>query len=189
MIHVPNDKLILEILALLVALVAAVIDVRTTLIPNRLTFPSTLVALILRTIFGGWGMAGLLDGLIGAVLGVFITYATGGWNKKMWFGDSKLMMAMGAFLGWGDVLLVMLYFSIAWGLIAAYRIGRVVPWKLIFGAIVAKQAGGNMFTPEDAKRIQGVMKSKIPIGPAIAAGVLLAELLRTQTLEFMGFIK
>jgi len=189
LIHIANDKLILQICALVVAIVAAVIDVRTTKIPNAVTFPATLVALIMRTLFGGFGMDGFCDGLLGAFLGIFLTFVSGGWNHKMWFGDSKLMMAVGAFLGWVDILIVMMYFSIAWGAIAVWRIGSVVPWKTIIGSVIAKQGGGEMFSPEDAKKIQGRMQAKIPIGPAIAAGVLLAELLKHQTLEFMGLAK
>ncbi|HEY9777952.1 MAG TPA: A24 family peptidase [Planktothrix sp.] len=189
MIHVEHDKLILQICALVVAIVAAIIDVRTTKIPNVITFPATIIALIMRALFGGFGMDGLLDGFLGALLGIFLTYFGGGMRKKMYFGDSKLMMACGAFLGWVNIIIVMMYFSICWGAIAVWRIGTVIPWKSIIGSVFAQQAGGDLFSPEDAKKVQARMQALIPIGPAIAVGVLITELFGQQTLEFMGLAK
>ncbi|HEY9719562.1 MAG TPA: A24 family peptidase [Trichormus sp.] len=189
----PSHELILQGIALAVATVGAIIDVRTTKIPNLLTFPATIVGLVLNGIFGmgsgSWmSWPGLFSAFVGAFVGAILTVVfSGGAKKKIGFGDAKMLMAMGAFLGWVNALLVFFWFAIVWGFVAAWRIGGVIPWKTLIGSFLAKKSGGNWFTPETAKKIHSVSHEPIPVGPWLALGVLLAELVGKATLQFMGF--
>jgi prepilin signal peptidase PulO-like enzyme (type II secretory pathway) len=188
-----SHEQILQGIALAVATVAAIIDWRTTKIPNLLTFPATVVGLILNAIFGmgspSWmSWPGVFNALLGAVVGALLTVVfSGGAKKKIGFGDAKLLMAMGAFLGWVNALLIFFWFAIVWGFVAVWRIGGVIPWKTLIGSFIAKKSGGGWFTPETAKKIHNVSHEPIPVGPWLALGVLLAELVGKATLQFMGF--
>ncbi len=93
------------VLLLAAGAVASVPDVREHRIPNWLTLPLLAAGLLYMGVVGGW--AGLGDALAGAAVAssVFVVgylFAGGG------AGDAKLMMALGAWLGWeiSTVLLV-----------------------------------------------------------------------------------
>lgn len=93
------------VLLLLAGAVASVPDVREHRIPNWLTLPLLAAGLLYMGIMGGG--AGLGDAVAGAAVAssVFVVgylFAGGG------AGDAKLMMALGAWLGWevSTVLLV-----------------------------------------------------------------------------------
>lgn len=87
------------ILALIVAiytLAAAVIDYRTKKIPNSLTVPSAIAALLFHTVTGGgtgflWALAGFAVGFALLIL----PWILGGGGM----GDVKLLAALGAWLG------------------------------------------------------------------------------------------
>jgi prepilin signal peptidase PulO-like enzyme (type II secretory pathway) len=179
-----SHELILQGIALAVAIIGAIIDIRTTKIPNVLTFPATLVGWILNGVFFGW--MGLGNAVLGAVVGaLMLIIASGG--RKIGGGDAKMLMAMGAFLGWANVLMVAFWFAIVWGVVSVIHIGRAIPWKKLSTGVMAAQAGGNVFSDEDAQKINTIRKRPIPVGPCLALGVLLGELLGKATLQFMGF--
>jgi prepilin signal peptidase PulO-like enzyme (type II secretory pathway) len=175
-----------QISALLIALLCAIIDFRTTKIPNLITFPATLLGLILNFFFnGGWPALG--NAAAGAVVGALITCVPK--FKKLesiGFGDAKLMMAIGAFLGWEPVLLVFFYFCLCWGLSAGLKFLWLIPWGEIYNAIKI-QNQSYVMSEQAAQRIQKMLKTPTPVAPFIAAGVLLAELFGDATLKFMGF--
>jgi Flp pilus assembly protein protease CpaA len=185
LITIPHEQLILHVIAFALALTGGLIDFRTNKIPNKLTFPGMLAGLIISTILHGFLMTGALGSLAGITIAfaVLMILRVGVEGP----GDVKLMMAVGAFLGWLETILVIFYFLITWGVVALVRIGSVMPWKNLVGAIFAKHAGGQFFTPEDVERVNQMRKSKFPIGFAIACGVVLAGVLHTQTLQFVGF--
>lgn len=94
---------------------ACISDLRTRRIPNVLTFSAAVGALVFHFATGGlsamgWSLAGLV---LGALL-FFPMFALRG----MGAGDVKLLAAVGAWLGPGQVALVALATSIAGGVIA-----------------------------------------------------------------------
>lgn len=103
-----------EGIAVITVLVACVFDIKSSRIPNALTFSAVAGALIFHTIApsgaGVWvGLAGLAVGL--AVF--FPMFALG----AMGAGDVKLMAAVGAWIGWKAIVLVALYASLAGGIL------------------------------------------------------------------------
>jgi prepilin peptidase CpaA len=94
---------------------ACVSDLRTRRIPNVLTVSAALVALLFHLGTGGWSAAGWsLAGLLVGALLFFPMFALRG----MGAGDVKLLAAVGAWLGPGQVAIVALATSIAGGVIA-----------------------------------------------------------------------
>jgi prepilin peptidase CpaA len=95
---------------------ACISDIRTRRIPNVLTLSAAFAALIFHAATGGWVAAGwsLAGWLAGAAL-FFPIFALRG----MGAGDVKLLAAVGAWLGPGQVVFVALATSIAGGLMGA----------------------------------------------------------------------
>src|ERR1700741_4069524 len=108
-----------------VALVGAVIDVRTARIPNPLTYSALLAALVLR--FAFLGLSGLKSGSVGMLVAgglfllLFMVGAMGG-------GDMKLMAAVGAWVGSMQVMTLILAAALAGGFLA---VGRIICTKMV----------------------------------------------------------
>ena len=103
------------VVALAVALVACVTDVRSRRIPNALTFSAAALAVLVHGAVGGFG--GLVAAIGGWLLGVALFlpfFALGG----MGAGDVKLLAALGAWLGPRETFWVAIYASMAGGLMA-----------------------------------------------------------------------
>jgi len=124
-----------------ILIVIATIDLKTHLIPNRLTYPMILSGLVYRWAQGEIGSA-LFGGLVGGgiLLLIYILYP-----KGMGMGDVKLLTFIGILLGvrgvlralfWGSLSGVVLLFP----LVLKGRIGRrqPVPFApfLAFGSFV-----------------------------------------------------
>lgn len=95
--------------------VSAVIDYRIQKIPNLITFPAIIIAVIYHTILNGFG--GLTFSLLGLVAGIavfILPYIMGG----MGAGDAKLMGAVGAMIGWQGVCVAFLYVALTGGIYA-----------------------------------------------------------------------
>lgn len=102
-------------IVLLIAVSAAIMDVRTRHIPNLLTFGSATAALVfhlathgvsgLETAAGGWA--------VGAAF-FMLPYALGGLGA----GDVKLVAALGAWIGPMEALWLCAYTAMAGGLIS-----------------------------------------------------------------------
>lgn len=109
-------------------LALAVIDARTTWLPDALTQPLTWTGLIAAAF--GWTDLPLTDALAGAVAGYLCLWsiywafklATG--KEGMGHGDFKLLAALGAWFGWQSLLALVLIASIS-GLLAAL----VLQWQ------------------------------------------------------------
>ncbi|MFG6666504.1 prepilin peptidase [Halomonas sp. HNIBRBA4712] len=89
--------------ACLVLLVLAVIDFRTFFLPDALTLPLLWLGLVYQLLFQPYFLS---DAVIGAMAGYLVLWsffwlfklATG--KEGMGFGDFKLLAALGAWLGW-----------------------------------------------------------------------------------------
>ncbi|HKW13606.1 MAG TPA: A24 family peptidase [Candidatus Krumholzibacteria bacterium] len=104
--------------AILIAVVvgtAIVTDVRSRRIPNTLTFPALLAALVVRFAFQGW--AGLGLALLGAIIAPLILLIVH-LGKGIGMGDLKLAAAVGAFLGPAGAVAAMLASAILGGVLA-----------------------------------------------------------------------
>ena len=105
-----NRDSILLLLAVLLAIAAAIIDVQQHRIPNRLTYPGIICGFVLRTCFfgvKGWN-GGLATAATGCLLGggiMFFFYVV----RAMGAGDVKLMAALGSFVGRSDIVGVSSY--------------------------------------------------------------------------------
>jgi prepilin peptidase CpaA len=102
-------------LALVVAVVAAVVDVRTRRIPNILTFGAALCACLLHVSTGAtYGLGVAVAGWVIGVAIFFPFFALGG----MGAGDVKLVGAIGACLGPAGALHVAIGAAVAGGVVA-----------------------------------------------------------------------
>jgi leader peptidase (prepilin peptidase)/N-methyltransferase len=142
----PTAVLAFGFCATLLAL--ALIDFDTQLLPDGLTLPLIWAGLLVNI----WGVfAPLQEAVVGAVAG-YLSLWTVYWAFKlvtgkegMGYGDFKLLAAIGAWLGWQALPLVILLSSLAGAvigvaLIAAARLGRSVPmpfgpYLVIAGAV------------------------------------------------------
>jgi prepilin peptidase CpaA len=157
--------------AVLVALVGAVIDVRSGRIPNRLTYTALLAALLLRTALVG--LSGLKSGAIGMLVagGLFLLlYILG----AMGGGDMKLMAAVGAWVGSAQVMRLILAAALAGGVLA---IGRIIfrnmmgqTLRNIMQLIYYRLTSG--LQPHPELNVQSSGSQRVPYGVAIAVGAL-----------------
>ncbi len=99
------------------ALIAATfIDLDTMLLPDQITLPLTWAGLLIALI--GWSPVSLEDAVIGATAGYLCLWSvywlfkivTG--KEGMGYGDFKLLAALGAWLGWQHLPLVILLSSL-----------------------------------------------------------------------------
>jgi prepilin peptidase CpaA len=146
---------------------AAVSDLRERRIPNWLTVGGVLTALALRAPDGG---SALLAGALGAMLALIVSVpffslgALGG-------GDTKLLLAVGAFMGPERLVGALLAISLLGGAIAvldASRRGMLRPVLANCFDVVRSWFGGGREVP----RIGSAGALTIPYGVAIAAGAL-----------------
>ena len=144
---------------------ASVTDLRSRRIKNWLTYPAMLVGLAANAVAGGWGGLGTsATGLAAAIAIMIIPFAM----RVMGAGDVKLMAAIGALKGPHFLVLVVLYASVAGGLLALIYLMR----ERRVGSTLRFIAYGWF----DALRGNAPKAGAIPYAPAIAAGVLLAML-------------
>ncbi len=130
--------------ALLIAMVACMVDVRTARIPNALTFTSLIAGLVDHGASpAGHGLLYALGGAGMGLLVFFPVFALGG----MGAGDVKLMAALGAWLGWSHVAWAALYAACAGGVIA-------LVWGFAHGYL--RQAFRNLFALANFWLVAGV---------------------------------
>lgn len=130
-----------------ILLAAAVIDLRTTLLPDDLTLPLLWLGLLAAA--AGIGFASPVDAIVGAAVGYGVLWGlyqafrllTG--KEGMGYGDFKLLAALGAWTGWQGLPVTILLSSavgavIGLALIAFQGRDRAAP--IPFGPFLA--AGG-----------------------------------------------
>ncbi len=171
-----------QIACLIVVAIAAAIDMRTMKIPNLLTFPAAALGILMSYL--SHGARGAIWAAAGWLVGAAVVSATKLCLRQVGYGDVKLIAAVGAFLGPALVLLTYFYFCLCFGVYAFARVAVCVPWQAIVIGLLAGRVG-----PLPLEKLATTLKAPVPLGPAIAAGTLLAILLERQTMQFLGFVK
>jgi prepilin peptidase CpaA len=133
-----------HLIALAVALVGCVTDLRTRRIPNVLTFSAAAAALMFHALQGGWSGLGHAAAGLGVGLAVFLPlFALGGLGG----GDVKLLAALGGWVGPTTVL-----WTAAWTGIA----GGPLALMLAFGRGYVRQAFQNVWLLLMFWRVEGL---------------------------------
>ncbi len=147
-VHLDNTAMLVLGLVLVAFLVPiALIDLDHRIIPNRITLPAAIVAIVLGTALDPGGeVERLIAGVAaGAVLGLPALLHP----KGMGMGDAKLVAVLGLFLG----------ASVVVAIFAALVVGTLV------GVAVMARVG-----------VAAGRKTKVPFGPFLALGGVLAVL-------------
>jgi prepilin peptidase CpaA len=154
-----------------ILLAAAVLDIRSRRIPNVLTLPGLVLALVVAWLPGGITLATALLGVAMALvfsLPLFALGALGG-------GDGKLLMMVGAFMGPQAFLTALLLTIFAGGILAVYvasKLGRLGETLRNLGALILYfltfGRRGHRHTLSMPEAVA------IPYGLAIAAGSIVA---------------
>lgn len=152
--------------------VATVIDLKSRRIPNVLTASMTGLGILLAAV--GASGTSVPASILGFFLGLLFMmpgYALGATGA----GDVKLMAAVGAIVGPALVIPAFLFTSIAGGVLAIIVAAR----RKRLGATLA-QTGRLVMAPGEApKEIRAAPSvRRFAYGPAIAAGTVLAVLIR-----------
>ena len=104
-----------QLAAIAIAIVAAACDLRMRRIPNLLTFGAAATGLMYHLSSGGpWAFGGSAAGWMVGALVFVVPFALRGLGG----GDVKLLAALGAWIGPGDVLWLALYTGVAGGAMA-----------------------------------------------------------------------
>jgi leader peptidase (prepilin peptidase)/N-methyltransferase len=151
----------LSVALILVVVPAALIDLEHRIIPNRITVPGALVAIVLGVTLDPSGEPARL--IAGAAAGGFLLLAALAYPAGMGMGDVKLAAVMGLFLGR----------AVAPAMLIAMVAG------VLAGAVVIARQGG-----------RSGRKTAVPFGPFLALGALVAifvgeDLVRVYTDHFL----
>jgi prepilin peptidase CpaA len=164
----PMDNY-LAIGALVSAGLAVAWDLRQGRIPNRLTYGSMALGLLLRVVLGGG--RGVLDGLAAGLAGggVFLLFFL---VRGMGAGDVKLMTAIGIWSGLRHLVVIMMVTAIAGGILA---LGYIVARKR--GLSTLRNLGSLLrfhvtvgLAPHPQINLENPQAVRIPYALAIAAG-------------------
>ena len=156
--YIPN------VVLLTVLATASLFDLRERRIPNAITFPSVALGLGLGALL--FGLDGLLESAKGAGLGLAMLFPLFV-LRWMGAGDVKLMAAVGALKGPEFVFFACLWSAVFGGAFAL--VGLIRSRRL--GLAVAHLYYSRIFAPTDGSFISAW---RVPYGPAIALGSLLA---------------
>lgn len=156
---------------LICAAIGAASDVRSQRIPNWLTYGGAATGLVMQAIAGGW--RGFLSGAGGLLIGggVFFLFFV---VRGMGAGDVKLMAAVGAWVGWQHIVLVMVITAVAGGALAvAYMVfyRRVGSTVQNMGELLRFHLTSGV-KPHPEVNLNDPAAVRVPYGLAIAAGTL-----------------
>jgi prepilin peptidase CpaA len=152
-------------------LVAAVWDVRTRRIPNRLVLPFLAAGLIFST--GRYGIAGFARSIEGIGLAVLVIGFLC-WLRGMGMGDLKLCAAVGAWIGFSQLAVALVITAMAGGVMA-------IVWAARQGALGESFDGASDlafgvvrrgFRRHPVLTLDHPRARAIPYAPAIAVGTL-----------------
>lgn len=167
---------------LVVVLIATATDLRWRRIPNWLVLPFLIAGFAVSGWFHGWD--GIGQSAEGMALGLFV-FGLIFWVGGMGAGDVKLCAAIGAWVGPQQMLMALIFISLAGGLMA-------IVWSVVGGfagelfqetgnlvlggrkaKAVAADAGTNACPAEKTEAVIP-KRRKMPYAPAIAIGTLLS---------------
>ena len=149
--------------------VAVFTDLRERRIPNKVTVPGLFAGLTIATAVEAGVPVSALGGAGLAFLVALPFVALGGFGG----GDAKLLTAVGAFVGAGGLLSVVLYGALAGGLLAlgsAMRRGTLIPVLVNSGKLMVHLITLGRHGERFALDHPGA--HSVPYGVAIAAGAL-----------------
>jgi len=157
-----------------VLIVAAVTDLRSGRIYNKLVYPAIIAGLVLGLLDGGW--PGLWDHALGAGVAfgiLFFCYVLGG----MGGGDVKLMAAVGALGGFarpgqGNFILYAMFYAFAIGAILGILAAL---WKRALGTVAARTWWGIRMLAVPGTSLKDAVPQatvRVPFGFATAVGAL-----------------
>lgn len=163
------------ILAVALAVWAGWLDWRSRRIPNWLTIPGIVVGLVGHSILGGWSGAKLALAGAAVPLAILLPAVL---LRGLGAGDWKLMGALGALLGWAQILLVLLASIFLAGLLAMVQLVRqkrvkttlANVWELVRGFFVYG------LYPHLDITLDNPASSSVPFGVAAAVATLLCYL-------------
>ena len=167
MSHLPT---VISVLALGFALVAGATDWRWRRIPNWLTVPGALVGLCLNVVAYGW--VGLRSSVLGCLLGLLLLLPFFALNA-IGAGDCKLVAAMGAFLGTGgllQLLLVAVFVNAGVALILIVAKGRL--WKTLKNMALLLLSLLRFHRPPKELSLDDPDAVKVPFGVAFALAAI-----------------
>ncbi len=183
MLEIPG--IVMRLAALAVVAAATITDLRSRKIPNKLTFPAAAVGILMHTIyFATWAnaddiflymLAGFLSGISGWIFGVFVMSFIKLFLRQMGHGDTKLVAAVGTFVGPWLLILVLMFYFLSFGFFTMFRLLSAVSWWQLLGGVQLQ----NLNMDEFNKR----RKETIPVAPFIALGTLVAVILENPLLE------
>jgi prepilin peptidase CpaA len=155
----------------ILVLAAAVWDVRTRRIPNRLVLPFLVAGLVFSA--ARYGLAGFARsmegiGLAVAAVGVFC------WLRGMGMGDLKLCAAVGAWIGFTQLAVALVITAMTGGVMAVVWAARhgVLGESFDGAAELAFGAVRRGFRPHPILVLDHPRARGIPYAPAIAIGTL-----------------
>ena len=159
--------------AVVFAAMAAFWDLRTSRIPNWLTFPAIVLGVAANAAKSG--LPGLWEGMVGTLVGAglfIIPFVLGG----MGAGDVKMLAAVGAIAGPQAAFRTFLYGAIVGGVMAtALVLGKAYLFRgRAPGQAEGRRAEGTSGRP----RLSEGLKQSFPYGLAVFVGTLLAYMLR-----------
>lgn len=166
------DRIIaISVIAVIVAIVAAVFDVREGRIPNKLTYSALVLGILLHAVLGGW--KDVLSGLLGAVLfgALFLLFYI---IHAMGAGDVKLAAALGCLAGASGSLKLIGSTAIAGGILAfIYMVsaGRVAQTFRNLGSILVFHRHFGL-QAHPTVNLGNPEALRMPYGLAFAAGTL-----------------
>jgi leader peptidase (prepilin peptidase) / N-methyltransferase len=152
--HDDAAKLVLGLVLVAFLVPLSLIDLDTRLLPNRLTFPAALAAVVLGTLLDPSGEPERLIACIGA--GGFFLVAALAYPRGMGMGDVKLAAVLGLFLGREAA--------------AALFIGLLA--GVVVGVVIIARKGSK----------EG-RKTAVPFGPFLAFGAVVALLVGEQLVD------
>jgi prepilin peptidase CpaA len=153
-----------------VVVAGATADLQTGRIPNWLTLPAMAAGLVINGVIG-LGVGRALLGMLGA-LGVYFLFFAAGFRGA---GDGKLMGAVGAFVGWPQIVAVLAVVTLlggAAGLALAWQRGVLFQVARNTLALACDMLRLRWRGAPDPSGARASACLRMPHGPVIAAGTL-----------------